>query len=80
MHSTCLRPPLVSCGRKVPCMRRAVVLPLLLRLLPARPVVPQRGVDRRRRVNPRRVIRGWEVSSDQGRRIGVVYDLRVAVY
>ena len=80
MHSTCLRPPLVSCGRKMPCMRRAVVLPLLLRLLPARPVLPQRSVVRRRRVNPRRVVRGWEVSSDQGRRIGVVYDLRVAVY
>ena len=58
MHSSRLRPPLVSCGCKMPCMRRAVVLPLLLRLLPTCPVVPQRGVDRRRRVNPRRVVLG----------------------
>lgn len=80
MHSTRLRPPLVGCGRKMSCMRRAVVLPLVLRLLPSRPVVPQRGVDGRRRVNPGRVVRGREVSSDQGRRIGVLHGLRVALY
>ncbi len=62
-------------------MRRAVALPLFLRLLPARPVVPERVVVvRRRRVNPRRVVRRWEVSSDQGWRIGVVYGLRVALH
>jgi len=80
MYSTRLRPPLVRCGRKVPCVRRAVVLPPLLRVRAACPVVPQRGVDRRWRVNPRWVVQGWEVSSDQGRRIGVLYSLRVALY
>jgi hypothetical protein len=81
VHSTRLRPPLVSGGSEMPCMRRAVALPLFLRLLPARPVVPERVVVVRRwRVNPRRVVRRWEVSSDQGWRIRVVYSLRVALH
>jgi hypothetical protein len=60
-------------------MRRAVVLPLLLLLLPTGPLVPERVVVRRR-VNPRWVVRQWEISADQGWRVGVVHGLRVALH
>lgn len=79
VHGTRLRPPLVSCGCEVPCMRRAVVLPLLLLLLPTGPLVSERVVVRRR-VNPRWVVRQWEISADQGWRVGVVHGLRVALH
>ena len=80
MHCTRLRPPVVSRCCEMSCVRKAVVLPLLLLLLPAGPLVPERVVGRRGRVEPRRVIRRWQIASDQGWRIGVVHALRVALH
>ena len=79
MHSTRLRPPFLGYGCKMPRMRRTVVLPVFLWLLAARPVVPRQTVERCRQFNQQRIVPGCEVSSDQGRQIGLVHGLRVAL-